>query len=120
MKVLEMLEQGKVSADEAASLLRALSGRQPGVPRRAEQVWNKGRLFRVQVTDLDSGKAKVNVTLPIRMVGMGIRMAQRFAPEELEGVDLQEIETMLASGTVGKILEVTDEDDNELVEIFVE
>lgn len=120
MKVLQMLEEGKVSADEAASLLRALTGKQQSGPQRPERVWDEGRLFRVQVTDLDTGKAKVNVTLPTRLIGMGLRIAERFAPEEMDGVDVKELEAMMVSGAVGKILEVIDDEDGERVEIFVE
>jgi len=120
MKVLQMLEEGKVSAGEAAALLRALSGKQRPVSQRAERVWDEGRLFRVQVTDLRSGKAKVNVTLPTKLIGMGLRIAQRFAPEEMDGIDVQELEAMLASGAIGKIVEVEDEEDGERVEIYIE
>ena len=120
MKVLQMLEEGKVSADEAASLLRALTGMQKSGPQRSERVWDEGRLFRVQVTDLTTGKAKVNVTLPVKLVGMGLRIAERFAPEEMEGFDVEELQEMLASGAIGKFVEVTDDEDNERVEIFVE
>ena len=120
MKVLQMLEEGKVSPEEAAALLRALTGRQQPAPQRAERVWDEGRLFRVQVTDLHTGKAKVNVTLPTKLIGMGLRIAERFAPDEMEGVDVKELEAMLASGAVGKILEVEDEEDGERVEIYVE
>jgi hypothetical protein len=121
MKVLQMLEEGKVSADEAAALLRALTGkRQPAAPQRAERVWDEGKLFRVHVTDLHTGKAKVNVTLPTRLIGMGLRIAERFAPEEMDGIDVQELEQMLASGAIGKIVEVEDEEDGERVEIYVE
>ena len=120
MKVLKMLEEGKVTADEAASLLRALSGRQETRPPRAERVWDEGRLFRVQVSDLTTGQSKVNVTLPVRLVGMGLRIAQRFAPEEMESFDVDELQDMLASGAIGKFVDVLDEEDNERVEIFVE
>lgn len=120
MKVLQMLEQGKVSAEEASALLRALAGKRQPEPQRAERVWDAGRLFRIQVTDLHSGKSKVNVTLPTKLIGMGLRIAERFAPEEMDGIDVRELEEMLANGAVGKILEVEDEEDGERVEIYVE
>lgn len=120
MKVLQMLEEGKVTAEEAAALLRALTGKQAGVARRPEKVWDEGRLFRVHVTDLHSGRAKVNVTLPTNLIGVGLRIAERFAPEEMGGVNLQEVESMLVSGAIGKIIEVEDEEDGERVEIYVE
>jgi hypothetical protein len=120
MRVLKMLEEDKVTAEEAAALLRALTGSRSPTPRRAERVWEDGRLFRVHVTDLQTGRVKVNVTMPTKLIGMGLRIAERFAPEEMEGIDLQELESMLASGALGKIVEVEDEEDGERVEIFVE
>jgi hypothetical protein len=118
LKILQMLEEGKISADEATTLLRALDGGQraaPGGPIPG----GENRVLRVQVTDLDSGKAKVNVTIPIGLVGVGLRMAERFAPE-FEGFDMQELEELLASGASGKMVEVVDEEDHERVEIYVE
>jgi hypothetical protein len=61
----------------------------------------------------------VNVTIPMGLVGAGLRMAERFAPE-FEGFDMQELEEMLASGAIGKMVEVVDVEDNEKVEIYVE
>ena len=118
LKILEMLEQGKISADEAASLLRALEGGQRAASSTSPQ-GGRRQFLRIQVTDVATGAAKVNVTLPMSLVGAGLRMAERFAPE-FEGFDLQELEELLASGADGKIVEVMDEQDNERVEIFVE
>jgi hypothetical protein len=118
MKILQMLEEGKISPDEATTLLRVLDGGQRTTPSVVGP-GSANRFLRIQVTDMDSGKAKVNVTIPMGLVGAGLRMAERFAPE-FEGFDLQELEEMLASGAMGKMVEVRDEEDNELVEIYVE
>jgi len=118
LKILAMLEEGKISADEAATLLRALEGGRRARPAPAGTTGRK-QFLRVQVTDTISGAPKVNVTLPMGLVSAGIRMAERFAPN-LEGFDMQELEELLASGAEGKLIEVLDEADNELVEIFVE
>ncbi|MEE8390075.1 MAG: hypothetical protein V3S14_04665 [Anaerolineae bacterium] len=118
IKILQMLEEGKITADEATTLLRALDGGQRATPG-APSISSASRFLRIQVTDLDSGKAKVNVTIPMGLVGAGLRMAKRFAPG-FEGFDLQELEELLASGAMGKMVEVRDEEDNELVEIYVE
>jgi hypothetical protein len=117
-KILEMLEQGKISAEEATSLLRALEGGQRAASSTSPQ-GGRRQFLRIQVTNALTGAAKVNVTLPMSLVGAGLRMAGRFAPE-FEGFDLQELEELLASGADGKIVEVMDEQDNERVEIFVE
>jgi hypothetical protein len=118
LKILEMLEEGKISADEASALLRALdSGKRstPGKPAPASEK----RFLRVQVTDLASGAAKVNVTLPMGLVHAGLRVAERFAPG-VEEFDMEELESLLASGAEGKVVEVVDAEDNERVEIYVE
>ena len=118
MKILQMLEDGKISPDEATTLLRALDGGQRAAPGGPVPSSNS-RFLRVQVTDLNTGKAKVNVTIPMGLVGAGLRIAERFAPE-FEGFDMEELEVLLASGAIGKMVEVRDEEDNELVEVYVE
>jgi hypothetical protein len=118
LKILQMLEEGKITAEEATTLLRALGGSRraaPGAPSPGGQ----GRYLRIHVTDLASGAAKVNVTVPMSLVSAGLRMAERFAPE-FEGFDMDELGELIASGTIGKIVEVMDEEDNERVEIYVE
>jgi hypothetical protein len=118
MKILQMLEEGKISPDEATTLLRVLDGGQRTAAGTLSPS-GENRYLRVQVTDLDTGKAKVNVTIPIGLVGAGLRIAERFAPE-FEGFDMEELEELLASGAIGKMVEVRDEEDNELVEVYVE
>ena len=119
IKILQMVEEGKVTAEEAATLLRALEGGRRSGPAAAPAPGGKRQFLRIQVTDLESGTAKVNVTLPMGLVGAGLRMAERFAPQ-FEGFDMQELQDLLASGVDGKLVEVVDEGDNERVEIYVE
>ena len=118
LKILQMLEEGKITADEASTLLRALGGKRHHQSQTTERD-GSNRYIRIHVSDLTSGKSKVNVTLPIGLVSAGVRIAERFAPE-FEGFDMQEIEDLLASGANGKIVQVMDEEDNEMVEIYIE
>ncbi len=118
IKILQMLEEEKITAEEATSLLRALGGGRRATSE-GSALSGDNRYLHVRVTDMASGKNKVNVTLPMSLVGAGLRMAERFAPE-FEGFDMQELEEALVSGAVGKIVEVRDEEDNELVEIYIE
>ncbi len=118
LKILQMLEEGKISPDEATTLLRALDGGHRAASGTLTPS-GENRFLRVQVTDLSSGKAKVNVTIPMGLVGAGLRIAERFAPE-FEGFDMEELEELLSSGAIGKMVEVRDEEDNELVEVYVE
>ena len=118
LKILQMVEDGKISADDATTLLRALEGsdRRSPTPIVAD---TDNRYLRVQVTNLNTGAAKVNVTIPLRLVSVGLRMAERFAPE-FEEFNIAELEEMIVSGAMGKLVEVVDSEDNERVEVYVE
>jgi len=115
-----MIEEGKISADEGARLLKALekSRRKQGRRPSAAAGENSGRWMRLRVSDTGSGRTKVNMTLPLGLVSMGLQVGARFVPE-VNSLDVQQVRDALRSGVPGKILEVMD-DDGELVEIFVE
>jgi len=121
LKILQMLDEEKITAEEAATLLRAMEGggRSTRPPRPPSPLGGSGRFLRIRVTDMASGTGKVNVTIPLGLVSAGLRIAERFAPE-FEGLDLAELEEVITSGVDGKIVEVMDAEDNEMVEIYVE
>jgi hypothetical protein len=118
LRVLQMLEDGKITPEEATALLRALGKGQAAGPR-AVGSGTENRYLRIRVTDLASGTGKVNVTIPLGLVSAGLRIAERFAPDA-RGIDMQELEEAIISGAEGKIVEVMDSEDNERVEIYVE
>ncbi len=116
MQILKMIESGQITAEEGAKLLAALnkvSEPKTGPPGGAPK-W-----FRVRVTDLDTGRQKVSVNIPVGLVNVGMKMGARFAPE-VEGVDYEEVLAAIKSGTQGKVIDVVDEEDGERVEVFVE
>ncbi len=75
MKILKMVEDGKISAEEGARLLAALTKGER--KRAAAEGPAEGRWLRVRVTDLASGKASVNLNLPAGLVNVGLRMGAR-------------------------------------------
>jgi hypothetical protein len=124
MQILKMIQEGKITADEGAKLLEALGSakpekRPPAPPAPPGAPGSDSRWFRVRVTDLRSGKNKVNVNIPMGLVNVGLKMGARFAPN-MEGVNLEEMMMAIKSGASGKIMDVTDEDSGEHVEIYVE
>lgn len=117
MQILKMIENGTITADEGAKLLAAL---EEGAARTTPTApGGQARWMRVRVTDLNTGRAKVNVNLPMGLVNLGIKMGARFAPE-MEDIDLDEIIQAIKDGAQGKIVEVEDEEDNERVQIYIE
>src|SRR5512140_2504591 len=121
MQILKMIQEGKISAEEGAKLLQALNAsksdkRSTSAPAGGG---SDARWFRVRVTELASGKSKVNVNIPMGLVNVAIKMGARFAPN-IEGEKYEEIVQAIKSGASGKIMDVTDDQDGERVEIFVE
>jgi len=120
MQILSMVAEGKITAEEGAKLLAALEPDKKAKPVvRAPEAPSEPRWFRVRVTDLHTGKAKVSVNLPFGLVDVGMRMGARFAPE-LENIDMAQIVEQVKAGGQGKIVEVEDEEDGERVEIYIE
>lgn len=85
MKILRMLEEGKLKAEEASRLLKALSKgsseTRPATPD-ADSRW-----MRIHVKELDGDRSVVNVNLPMRLVNVALRLGGQFIPEA-EGIDL--------------------------------
>lgn len=117
MKILKMIEDGKISAEEGARLLMALTKGER--KRAAAEGQAEGRWLRVRVTDLASGKSSVNVNLPAGLVNVGLRMGARFVPE-MEGINMSELEDMIRQGLTGKVIDLVDEDEGQRVEVYVE
>jgi hypothetical protein len=124
MRILMMIQEGKISAAEGARLIEALDDlSQPTPPSpqplRGYEGGKKPRYLRVLITDTDSGKARVNVRLPVSLINSGMRMGARFAPE-IEGLDMEDLNAWMNSGEVGQIVDIFDEEDGEHIEVFLE
>lgn len=121
MKILKLIEEGKISAEEGAKLLSALSDSRKGIPTppRPPSVPGGARMLRVRVTDTRTGRSKASVQIPLALVDAGLKIGAHFAPE-VQGVDMSNVMEALRMGVTGKIIDVTDEEDGEHVEIFVE
>jgi hypothetical protein len=116
MKILKMIEENKVSAEEGAKLLSALANpnRSSGGLGASGAKW-----LRVRVTDVASGRSKATVQIPISLMEAGMKIGAHFAPE-IDGVNMDQLMEALRLGTTGKIIDVVDDEDGEHVEIFVE
>lgn len=112
-----MIEDGKITAEEGAKLLAALADSRRTQPPPTGA--GGARWFRVRVTDVNTGKTKVNVNLPMGLVNVGLKMSARFAPE-LDQDQMGQIAEALKTGALGKVLDVIDEEDGEHVEVFIE
>lgn len=121
LKILRMIDEGKITAEEGAKLLSALSEsrkavRKPPPPPRPITGGGSARWLRVRVTDTVTGRPKATVNLPLGLVDAGLNIASQYAP----GIAFDELVEAINAGAEGKIIDVLDEEDGEHVEIFIE
>ncbi len=123
LKILRMIQEGKITAEEGARLIDALEQRSPGLGRPAGPApaapRREARWFRVRVTDTNTGKTRVNVRLPVSLVSAGLKMGAHFSPE-VEGLDVNQIQQWIDAGEMGQMADFYDEQDGERVEVFIE
>jgi hypothetical protein len=132
--ILDLLAKGKISADEAADMLSAVtipdppaapeSPKAPPMPDLPDPppmpVKNgKKNWFRVRIRDLETGKNKVSVNIPMGMLNVGFKIANRFAPE-LEGLNWRELQEMMVDAEAGLLVDVQDEDSKDHVQIYID
>ncbi len=119
LRILKMVEEGKISPEDAARLLEALktseAREKPQTGTGAAPRW-----LRIRITEGDG--TRVNVNLPVRLVKVALKVAERYggmdeaATEEI----MAALEEAIAEGESGRIVEVVDEEDGDRVEIYLE
>ncbi|MEA2677523.1 MAG: hypothetical protein QOJ81_1664 [Chloroflexota bacterium] len=106
-KILNLVAEGKLSAQEADEILAALNTHESGAsgePAHTNaQPEKKTTHLRIEVTD--GGRHVVNLRVPLNIAGW----ASSFLPG-LSDQDSDRIRGAVASGTRGTILDITDDD----------
>ena len=115
MRILKLIESGQVSAAEGSRLIEALG--EP--PRERARPGTPPRTLRVRVTNLATRRQTINVTIPVSLVGIGLKLGARLAPK-VAGANADEIMQAIETSATGRIFEMQDLDEGERVEIFVE
>ncbi len=109
----DRLEQPFPEPDKPLQITKEDILEKPASPQGGQPRW-----FHIRVNDLKSGKNRVTVNIPLRLVNMGLKIGRRFAPE-LEAVDWQELKGTFKEEK-GMLIDVTDESDGERVLIYVD
>lgn len=125
LRILNMVAEGKITAEEGTRLLSALQeAERPGASSSqngadAAFSFAEAHSLRIRVCNGQSGRDKINVRIPMNLVNVALRMGARFAPD-VDGVELEDIVKAIRQGARGKIVDVTDEEADERIEIYVE
>jgi MFS family permease len=118
LEILQMLEERRISAEQAHTLLQGLEERQWATAAPTGSSREK-RHLRIQVSDIASGAMTANMILPMGLVNTVLYTGGRLT-DDLEGLDLQELEKRVASSVVSKGTEAMHTDDDRRVEVSVE
>jgi hypothetical protein len=113
-RILHMIESHNLTAAEAVQLLDALESEQKHVAERSSK-----HIVRIRVTTMSVRRQKANVTVPVELIGVGVRLATRLAPQ-VSGSALEDLLRAIENGRRGRLLDLQDLELDERVEIFVE
>lgn len=135
-QILEMLASGEIDVTRATEMLGEVrEGREsdvpeppappvppqpalPPAPPRAER--QRGRWLHIHVSDLQTGRNRVKVNVPLGLVQFGFKIGARFTDEVDDHMMKSVMEALHSEEVSGTLVEVEDEDDNERVHIFVD
>ena len=118
LRVLQMIQEGKISATEGARMLGEEPCGQPGC-EEAGSSGSEPRWIRVLITDVDSGRARVNVRLPVNLMSTGVKMGAHLSAD-MQELNMQQINDFVKRGVTGQVMEVVDDDEGEKVAIYLE
>ena len=119
MRILQLIAEGKITAEEGAALLEALEASETAPTQGSESAAGlRGRWLRIHVQEGD--QTRVNVRLPLRLVEVGLKIARRFAPEQDYGEIVEALNEAVQEGLSGKIVDITDADDEKGTPVRVE
>ena len=121
IRILRLVESGNVTAEEAARLLDTLEVKQEHTSNThtGERKRSRNRIVRVRVTNLANNRQKANVTVPVSLIDVGLRLATRLVPQ-IRGSALEDLLHAIESGSTGRLLDLQDLEEGERVEIYAE
>lgn len=123
-RIINMVAEGKISAEDAARLLEALN------PKPAKS--NMGRKLHILITQEGSKKPKLNLSIPVKLAQIGVRFIPKNANFDahlestnfdFSSINWKEIMDMVSSGEVGDLFNMEVEEDNKppiTIRIYVE
>jgi MFS family permease len=115
LNIMEMLEEGEISAEEAVGLMQSLEDKK-WAKLAAPQPTGETRYLRIQVSDLASGIMKTDLRLPLGLVNTVLYVGGRLAAD-LDDLDSQALRELIAQSTTGESVQTMDVNDDEQIQI---
>lgn len=126
LQILKMLEEGKITAEEASSLLEALRDGAPtasaSTKEKRSTSLGKAKWLRIEVQEHNGNR--VHIKLPMIIVRAALRLGGRFNiagfdSDEMGPEIMEALETALNDDEAGLLVDVT-EKNGDHVEIYLE
>lgn len=136
LRILRLVQQGKLTPEQGLKLLEALAPPPPPPPTERAGVGvgprpgggvsvgsgmgaqpARGRMLRIRI--LEEGEDRVNLNIPLGLARSALRLIPARAQRHLAGVDLEALLDQIEHGATGKILVIQDDDESG-VEVVVE
>lgn len=107
-EILAQVSNGQLTADQAAQLLAAATPR----------VDLANRWLNIRITDLNTGKSKATINLPLSWVEAGMKLGARHT-DSMPDINWSEVVRAIENGASGLLVDVEDVEDGQRVEISV-
>ena len=121
LRVLKMIEEGKIDAEKGAQLIEALNGKNEGSNLEKKPTATDETFFRVRV-DSKTGD-KVNVNIPLKLIKSVIGSFGGKFPIKAQGyegaIDMEIIKHALDNDITGRIVDV-ESANGDKVEVYIE
>jgi len=91
-QVLQMLAEGKITADEAERLIDALEREEPEAPAGAvSRSKTRPKYLRVVMVDNSDGggPSRINIRIPLQLLRAGVRLATLVPPQALTKINAE-------------------------------
>jgi len=112
LRIMKMVEEGKITADEAMKLIEALG---------EEKEVEKGKFLKILI--MEGGDKKVSITVPLKL----LNLIRKFIPESKmqakvgnREVNIVELLDSLGDELKGELVNIEDEESGDKVKIWVE
>lgn len=123
-RIMQMVEEGKLSSDEATELMNALNEPPEQTKKTVEPNQSyMGRSLKIRIKEKD--KERVRLNIPIKFVkwvlktGHGIAQAIPDAKPYIEDIDLNVVMQAIDNHETGKIIDLTTEEGEEIT-LYIE
>lgn len=118
MQVLDMVAEGKITADEGARLLEAMQGisENPVKASPSPKIFS-GEIVVIRVIDRDTGAITVNLRLPMSLMSTARRLGAKVNMNNRQ-IDLEEILNTIRTNPGESSFRIDGE--NEIVEVMIE